>query len=158
MIVCNTSPIFYLHKLGHLDLMRELFSEVSIPEAVVTELDDGRRLGYGAPDVREYSWLKIHQVKVSPELSALGIGAGETEAIALALENTVKFILLDDGEARTAAFARKLPVVGTVGILAACVEQEFLPKLGPVLTDLVTAGFRLGDSVRNRVLKDIGEL
>ena len=118
MIACNTSPIYYLHKIGHLQVLEALFTEISIPMAVVHELDEGKRLGYNAPDVRDFGWIKQHSVTVPAELGALGIGSGETEAIALALNNnTVKLILLDDGEARRAALERKLPVMGTVGVL-----------------------------------------
>lgn len=157
MIVCNTSPIFYLHKIGLLNLPEKLFGEVFIPQAVVSELDEGKRLGYGAPDVREFNWLKVRAVEVPSEIRDIGIGDGETEAIALALKNEVKFLLLDDGEARRAALERKLPVVGTVGVLIMSVRQGFLPKLKPSLEALSSSGFRISQQIQDKALESVGE-
>lgn len=72
MVVCNTSPLFYLHKLEQLDLLRQLFGTVAIPQAVMSELDEGRARGHGAPDVTLFSWLETHQVEVSADLWRLG--------------------------------------------------------------------------------------
>jgi predicted nucleic acid-binding protein len=36
--ISNTSPLFYLHRLNHLDLLRQLYQRVIVPEAVVAEL------------------------------------------------------------------------------------------------------------------------
>lgn len=155
MVVCNTSPLFYLHKLEQLDLLRQLFGTVAIPQAVVSELNEGR--GHGAPDVTLFSWLKTHQVEVSADLWRLGLGAGETEAIALAQLKTARLVLLDDGEARRAAFVHGLPVIGTVGVLIKAVKDEILPSLTPALDALRDAGFRLSDAVRGQALKSVGE-
>lgn len=158
MIVCNTSPIYYLHKIGRLQILHSLFAEISIPVAVVRELDEGKRLGYNAPDVRDYSWIKQHSVNIPEELNSLGIGSGETEAIALALQNSVKVVLLDDGEARRAALERKLPVMGTVGVLATSVRKGLLPQLVESLDQLASEGFRLSDDIPERALKSVGEI
>ncbi len=83
MVVCNTSPIFYLHRLEQLELLKLLFGTIAIPQAVVHELDEGRARGYEAPDISLFPWLEVHQVEVAAELWRLGLGAGETEAIAL---------------------------------------------------------------------------
>jgi predicted nucleic acid-binding protein len=157
MVVCNTSPLFYLHRLEQLELLSQLFGTVAIPQAVVSELNEGRALGYGAPDTSYFSWLEVHQAEVSPELWRLGLGAGETEAIALAQLKTARLILLDDGEARRAAFERKLPVLGTVGVLIKAVKSGALPALAPSLDELQIAGFRLSDSVRRQALESVGE-
>jgi len=44
-VVCNTSVLQYLHQLGLLQLLRELYSRVTVPEAVARELADGRTQG-----------------------------------------------------------------------------------------------------------------
>jgi len=157
MIVCNTSPIYYLHKIGRLHVLGDLFTEISIPTAVVQELDEGKRLGYNAPDVRDFQWIKQHSVIVPAALGALGIGSGETEAITLALNNTVKLILLDDGEARRAALERKLPVMGTIGVLVTSVRKGILPQLADSLDQLASEGFRVSDTIREWALKSVGE-
>lgn len=50
-IICNTSPIQYLHQLRVLHLLEALAGQVTVPTAVVDELAAGRRLGISLPDV-----------------------------------------------------------------------------------------------------------
>jgi predicted nucleic acid-binding protein len=39
--ISNTSPLLYLHRMEGLDLLKRLFSEVYVPEAVIFELACG---------------------------------------------------------------------------------------------------------------------
>ena len=41
-VVCDTSILLYLGRIGHLDLLPALFAPIYIPEQVVLELDMGR--------------------------------------------------------------------------------------------------------------------
>lgn len=157
MVVCNTSPLFYLHRLEQLALLQQLFGTVAIPQAVVNELDEGRLRGYGAPDVSLFPWLEVHQVDVNANLLRQGLGAGETEAIALGQLRSASLILLDDNEARRAALVYGLPVTGTVGVMIKAVKSGFLPALAPALDALLVAGFRLSDSVRRQALQSVEE-
>lgn len=49
-VLCNTSPLLYLHQLGRLDLLPALYARITIPEAVVFELHEG-----GRPDVHRHA-------------------------------------------------------------------------------------------------------
>ncbi len=40
--VVNTSPIFYLNRLGLLDILNKLYGVITIPETVKDELEQGR--------------------------------------------------------------------------------------------------------------------
>lgn len=41
--ISNTSPLLYLHQIGVLHLLPELFDKIWVPGAVVHELNEGRR-------------------------------------------------------------------------------------------------------------------
>jgi predicted nucleic acid-binding protein len=41
-VISNTSPLFYLHRLRCLDLLRELYQRIIVPDAVADELKAGR--------------------------------------------------------------------------------------------------------------------
>jgi predicted nucleic acid-binding protein len=43
LVICNTSPLFYLHGLQNLTLLEKLYTRIVVPEAVVKELEAGRR-------------------------------------------------------------------------------------------------------------------
>ncbi|MSP59464.1 MAG: hypothetical protein EXR72_03820 [Myxococcales bacterium] len=38
-VVCNTSPLLYLHQLGQIDLLPRLYAEVIVPGAVLREIE-----------------------------------------------------------------------------------------------------------------------
>jgi hypothetical protein len=48
-VVSNTSPLLYLHQIGQLDLLRQLYGRVVVPEAVAKELARGAQLGIAVP-------------------------------------------------------------------------------------------------------------
>ncbi len=75
--VVNTSQLIYLHRVGTLDLMPRLFREVSVPSAVVDELQEGLQRGYDVPNTANYPWLQVVDAKAIPsEWLALDLGPG----------------------------------------------------------------------------------
>jgi hypothetical protein len=96
--ISNTSPLLYLYRIEALNWLPELFTEIWTPMAVVHELLEGRRKGYDVPNPADYAWLSIVEPRSMPsEWLTLDLGAGELAALALALENPTRVILLDDG-------------------------------------------------------------
>jgi predicted nucleic acid-binding protein len=76
--ISNTSPLLYLHRIDVLEWLPRLFSEVWIPQAVVSELDEGRRRGYDVLDPTDQAWLRQVDPRQMPsEWLALDLGAGE---------------------------------------------------------------------------------
>ena len=62
-VICNTSPIQYLHQMNFLHILQELYGQISIPEGVFTELDAGRTTGIALPDVKSLSWISVQYVR-----------------------------------------------------------------------------------------------
>ena len=62
-VLCNTSPLLYLHPLGRLDLLLALYARVTIPEAVAFELHEGGRLGHAVPNVVSLAWIAVEKVE-----------------------------------------------------------------------------------------------
>jgi uncharacterized protein len=60
-VICNTSPLQYLHQLRLLHLLPALAGTVIIPSAVAEELVAGKRLGIDVPEVDKLEWLTIRQ-------------------------------------------------------------------------------------------------
>src|SRR5436190_4584243 len=113
--ISNTSPLLYLYRVGASDWLAELFQSVWTPSAVMLELKEGQRKGHDVPVPSDYSWLKVVDPKHMPsEWLSLDLGRGELGAMALALENPDRTVLLDDGLARRTAQAAGLTVRGTL--------------------------------------------
>lgn len=58
-VISNTSPMLYLHRIGILTWLPELFKEVWIPGAGVSELQEGQRRGYDVPNPDTCAWLRV---------------------------------------------------------------------------------------------------
>lgn len=58
-IICDTSPLQYLHQLGQLDLLPSLVGKVIVAAAVVEELEAGRALKLDLPDVSSLEWIVV---------------------------------------------------------------------------------------------------
>ena len=148
--VSNASPLIAFERLGQLDLLHQLTTTVHIPSAVRREVFGVRP----APN-----WIAEHPI--SQPLSSLPLsprlGIGEREAIALALELQPCHLLVDDLAARRAAQALNIPVVGVVGLLILARQKNLLTAIKPHLDALLTADFRISETVYQLALQQVGE-
>lgn len=157
--ISNTSPLLYLYRIGGIDWLPKLFDEVWTPEAVKNELRAGRSKGYDVPNPDEYSWLNIVNPKSTPsEWLALDLGAGEIAAMALALENSDRVVLLDDMLARRTAQVAGLQVWGTLKVLLEAKSHGLIGKIEPYVTKLSDSGMWVSTEVKQRILTLAGEL
>lgn len=156
--ISNTSPLLYLYRIGALELLPQLFDEVWIPDAVENELLAGRSIGYDVPDPAEYEWLRVVNPQSMPsEWLVLDLGTGEMAAMALALENRERVILLDDMLARRTAQAAGLKVWGTLRVLLEAKWMGLIDKIEPFVTNLSRSGMWISADVRQRILALAGE-
>ena len=63
-LVCDTSPLQYLHQLDLLRVLPALAERVIVPPAVAEELGAGRRLGVSLPDVMALDWVTIQPARL----------------------------------------------------------------------------------------------
>ena len=156
--VSNTSPLLYLYRIDGIEWLPKLFDEVWTPEAVKNELQAGRSKGYDVPSPDDYSWLNIVNPKSTPsEWLALDLGAGEIAAMALALENSDRVVLLDDMLARRTAQTAGLQVWGTLKVLLEAKSQNLIEKIEPHVAKLSDSGMWVSAEVKQRILTLAGE-
>jgi predicted nucleic acid-binding protein len=118
----------------------------------------GRSKGYDVPNPADYSWLNIVNPKSMPsEWLALDLGAGELGAMALALENPDRIVLLDDMLARPTAQVAGLQVWGTLKVLLEAKSQGLIEKIEPYVMKLSEAGMWVSAEVKQRILILAGE-
>jgi predicted nucleic acid-binding protein len=157
-IICNTSPLQYLHQLGLLHLLSNLAGRVVVPSAVVRELSAGRAQGVELPAPEQLDWITVRTPHSAPVIPlAVDLGAGETEVLALALESADAEVLLDDALARRIARMLGLRYRGTLGLLLDAKKAGLLAAVGPILDCLRSAGFRLNRETERNVLELAGE-
>lgn len=143
----NTSPLLYLHRIGQLGLLPQLYETVTIPPAVRLELQEGRQRGVDVPEPADFSWLleiPVRQPALLPLVTDLG--RGKSEVIALALEHPGSRVILDDQLGRKIARLNGITVTGTVGVLLKAKQRGLLPRIAPLLQALRESGLWLGES------------
>lgn len=157
-VIANTSPLQYLFQVGLLDLLPQLYGQVRVPPAVRDELTRGLALGVPLPRLEHLPWVKVVE-PVSRTLLPLasGLGAGELQVIALALDTPDHLALLDDRRARRFADLLGVVYTGTLGVLLKAKSAGLVGTLAPICDTLTRQGFRLSPDTRRGMLDLAGE-
>jgi hypothetical protein len=157
--ISNTSPLLYLYRIAAIEWLPELFREIWVPSAVVDEFDEGILKGHYVPDPSSYSWVQVVDPRSTPcEWLSLDLGAGELAAMALALENPSRVVLLDDMLARRTAQTAGLTVWGTLKVLLEAKAHGLTERIEPLINDLSRGGMWISEEVRRRILALAGEM
>lgn len=158
-VIINTSPIQYLYQTELLDLLKTLYGQIVIPQAVKKELDVGISLGVSLPTLTNYSWMKVQTAQSQAILTLVTeLGAGEREAISLATEFQDSLVILDDGLARRYARLLNVPFTGTLGVLLRAKQEGYLTEITSILNRLDVLNFRIAPATRLSILKLAKEL
>ena len=148
-------------KIGHFDLLRELFQTIVIPPAVHEEVVERGAGRAGARESRDAGWIAVAEVPPpSAVVAALvaAFGRGEREAIALALSlDPTMILLIDELRPRRVAEQLGLIPVGSGGVLVLAKQARLISEVRPLLDGLRGHGLRIGDAVYRRVLERAGE-
>lgn len=159
-VIVNTTPLINFSEIGHLNLLGELFEEITVPPAVIAELHgkaDRFPLAAAVPSV---AFLRVQVAANRSRIEEFRreLHAGEAECLALGLEHPGCWLLLDDVAARAVASRHGLRVIGTIGCLRLAKNRGLIPAIAPVLDQLqANARFWISASLRSRVLRDAGE-
>ena len=159
-VVSNTSPLTNLAAIGQFHLLEELFGQLHIADAVWTELNADGRSWPGRDEVAEAAWISCHTVENRFLVRALSLDLdrGESESIALALEQHADLIFLDERDGRHRAQGLGLKPMGVLGVLLLAKRRGLLDVIKPSLDMLrEQAGFFLSVNLCDDVLGLAGE-
>jgi len=159
-VVSNASPLINLARIGKLDLLHDLYGELTIPEAVWREVVVEGAGQPGADEVKGATWIKRHAVANRQLVHALQqeLDAGEAEAIVLASEMPAELLLMDERLGRETARHLGLRYTGLIGVLVEARRKGLISAVKPHLDALRdAAGFRVSDVLCTRVRQDEGE-
>lgn len=153
--ISNSSPLILYARIGRLSLLQAAFGELVIPPAVHAEVA-GAAGRAGADEVAGAAWIRVQhltQSRIGRDLMA-GLGPGEAEAIALAIEiGGILPVLVDDADARREARRHGLAVLGSAGALQVAKSAGAIVAVRPLLDELRSAGLFLTDRVYDEVLR-----
>jgi predicted nucleic acid-binding protein len=160
IVVSNTTPLIGLATVQRFDLLRHLFNEIHIPDAVYGEaVVAGREAGGAKREVTDAPWIKVVSVSDRLAVEALldDLDLGEAETIVLARELDADWVLMDEKKGRRKLTQMGLKKIGTLGILLSAKQAGLLPVIRPDIERLRQQGFSLSQTVIDTVLQKANE-
>jgi uncharacterized protein len=158
-IVADTGPLIALDACNQIQLLRELFSRVFIPQEVAQELSVGGLTGLPkglTPSLRR--WINVKALTKKPEQPfTAALDDGEAEVIALALELPSQLVLIDEPIARQVAQTLGLSCIGSLGILLRAKREGLIETIKPSIDLMVERGVRIKNDLVDTVLLNAGE-
>lgn len=158
-VVCDSTTLIALAKIGKINLLKDIFKKVYIPNAVYSEIVIKGKGRPGAKEVKDARWIYKKQVKdhQTVEMLASEIGHGEAEVLVLGKELSADWLIIDDERARIAATSAGFQIIGVAGILLLAKELKLIHSVKHFLDELKKKNFRLSDKIRKEVLKKAAE-
>jgi predicted nucleic acid-binding protein len=168
--VSNTSPLIWLSKIGALDLLRDIFGEILVPEEVYKEaVEGGLREGYSdaliIKEAFDQGWIRVSnlgekEVVLCQKIMkhAFEIHVGEAQAIVLARKmGADTLLLMDESSGRAFAEAWGLRVKGILYVIMTALRHELIDRADAKdkVLALVRKGFRIEPKLLARVIREI---
>jgi len=157
--VVDASPLIFLAKLDRLDFLKRSADQVVAPSAVLREISEQRDKASMKINEAQRSWLGVREVEDRRLVDVLmaDLDAGESEALALAIESGAERVVLDDLDARRLADRLGLARIGTLGLLLAAKLRGELPSLRAEIDRLQKEGFRVSPALAQALLREAAE-
>ena len=96
-------------------------------------------------------------VSVELDISKMGLGQGELEAIALYKNMNSDFLLIDDRRAKKFAQLNGVNVIGSLGVMILAKESGLVESIRDDLKKLVDSSLFISQHLVNKVLMSVGE-
>ena len=155
-VIVNSTPVIGLANIGRLDVLRQMYGTITIPQAVFDEIK--------SPSVQRQvnanrDWIRVEQISDASQkqMYRAKLHAGEVEVMILAQEKKADLVILDDNAAKKTAKFLGLRVIGTLGILVLAKKRGYIKEVSPVLDALKRDGFFVSDDLCDLVLRQADE-
>lgn len=148
VVISDASCLIVLTKIGELDVLRRLYGSVLTTPVVAAEF------GQPLPE-----WIRLESARNTRQEQELTkqLDAGESSAIALAMERLGSTVVLDDYKARRVADRLGVQLTGTLGVLIRATKAGVVPALRPLLNRIRETDFRFSQELETDALRAVGE-
>jgi uncharacterized protein len=160
IVVSDASPLINLFAIGELEILRQLYGKIVIPEAVHNEIVLLGRGKPGSKELDDLNWIEKKLVKDKNFVIALTneLDKGEAESIALAVEYNADLLLIDEKIGRRVASRFDLNYIGLLGVIVLAKRRGIIENVEPLLKKLsIEAGFWIKPNLYRLVLSEVGE-
>ena len=148
LVIADTTCFILLDKINELELLKQLFDEVTTTREVAQEFRKNLP-----------PWITIKSVEDQKYQSVLEleVDRGEASAIALSIESTGSLLILDDLQARKLAEKLGLRYTGTLGVIARAKREGVISSVKPIIEKIRSTNFRFSEEVFAIIIKTAGE-
>jgi predicted nucleic acid-binding protein len=157
-VVSNTTPLITLTSIDKLDILKELYGKVYIPNAVLNEIKAGKgKIGYFEIDTID--WIIPQKITNVFSMNYLiDLDDGEAETIILAEELQADIVLIDEKFARGFAEIRGLTLSGSLGVLLEAKKKGIISQVKPLIEKMLANRRYLSEKIILDLLKSTNEL
>jgi predicted nucleic acid-binding protein len=155
--VSNTTPIISLSSIGKIEILKDLFQELIIPQAVYDEIKAKQGYGYNEIDL---SFITVQTIQNTEQEKILleQLDAGEVQAIVLSKEINADNTIIDENIGYIIAKESGLNVIRTLSILLKAKEAGIITQVKPLLDEMISKGRWYSNHVYYSFLKKANEL
>ena len=153
-IVVNSTPLIALAKVNKLELLKDMYEQVIIPEAVYREVMEKGDVAAQRVEAA-LEWIDVRKVDPSLErrMYRAKLHDGEVEVMLLAQIIGADAVVIDDGAARKTAEYLELPLTGTLGIMIKAKQRGLLDAVMPVVQQMEQSGIYFSKEIKDRIRK-----
>ena len=156
-VIVNSTPLIALSNIGQLEILKDLYEEITIPFAVYKEVTE--KNDTASKNIQNsLSWIHVENIH-SPEnygLYKAKLHAGEIEVMILAQETPeADLLIIDDNAARKTAKFLGLTVTGTIGVIIKAHKSGLISDVEILLEKLQASGFYISDQVISMILNQL---
>ena len=158
-VVVNTTPLIALSHVGQLDILKKLYGEIMIPEAVYRELSVKTESICKKAVDRSLEWIRVENInnQMAKAMYKTQLHDGEVEVMILSKEMAADVVIIDDANAKKHAKYLGLPVTGTLGVLIKAKQDGYINELRPILNQMVENSIYISQSLIELCLRQVGE-
>lgn len=156
-VIVNSTPLIILGKIDELEILKDLYGEIIIPQAVFEEVTI--KNDFAKEKILNSSWIKILEVqdKTNRKIYQAKLHDGEVEVMMLAKEISAELLIIDDNAAKKTAKFLEFKVTGTLGILLKAKSKKIISEVKPILEKMLNKNFYIDEKIIKLVLKTAGE-
>ena len=158
-VIVNSTPLIVLSNINYLHLLKDLYKDIYIPQAVYDEVT--AKNDSACQQIKNnLNWIHICKIQDQSQkrMYQAKLHDGEVEVMILAQENQNKdLVIIDDNSAKKTAKYLGLTVTGSLGVILKAKKQGLIHSVITLMNQLIQNGFYITPEVYDFVKDESGE-
>ena len=149
IIIADSSCLIALSNIGELQILQQVYQQITITPEIENEFGEAI-----------LDWIIIVEVtdRKKIEILELELDKGESSAIALAIEKENSLLVIDEKKGRNVAKKMGIKITGILGVIIKAKEIGLIKKITPLIEKLEKVDFRISKTLKEKILRRVGEL